>query len=257
MAVKIEAPKPTINGVKPEVAFRVYMLLNEDKRYFGSAGASLTHHVNDPDYKSSFNKKFMSAGLDGERGTSKIIRDWMGDKPNVVLLDSVHIKGMGKEFIDEETGIVEGGDTDHVLIIGNQVILIDTKRWKSKKRYSVSPQGKILRNEKYFSGGRVNTTKANYLWKKYLGNTINLKSIICINSPQIFVKMNDANWKKQPFRLVAINKLTESLDYIYKNIPVEDKNTINSSLIAQVLVCCVKPYDPYSKVFNNSIKNFK
>ena len=255
--VIIVPPVPGIQGVKDTVALKVEQILHRGTRYFGSAGASLTHHVNNPDYDSEFKKAAVRTGMDGERSTSSIVRKWMEDKPNAVLLDSVHVRGVGKETIDQETGIIEGGDTDHVLVIGNEVILIDTKRWKSRRKYSINDKGVVLRGGKSFGGGRVHAKQAKFLWKSYLHPSAKVSSIVCINSEKVFVQY-DNNWKKQQFRLVAVDKLIETLDSRYNKISDEDKTRINTSLIAQIVVCCIKPYDSYERIFNkDSLKDFK
>lgn len=257
MTVIVDTPLPNVDGVKYEVALGINHMLKQGRRYFGSAGASLSHHVNNPDYDSEFRKKLVENGLEGERNTSKIVREWMENKPNAVLLDSVHIRGMGKEEIDKETGLIEGGDTDHVLVIGNQVILIDSKRWKSKRSYSVSDKGTILRQGKSFGGGRIHAKQAKYMWKKYLDRKAQVSSIVCINQQKVFVRM-DANWKKQAFKLYTIEKLPENLDYRYERMSEEDRTHINSTLISQIAVCCIKPYDPYARIFDmNQINSFK
>ena len=255
--VMIVPPVPGANGVKDIVAEKIEKMLKNGVRYFGSAGASLTHHVNNPDYDSNFQKDAVRTGMEGERSTSSIIRKWMLDKPSAVLLDSVHIRGVGKETVDEETGILEGGDTDHILVIGNEIILIDTKRWKSRRKYSISDKGSVLRSGRNFGGGRIHAKQAKFLWKKYLHPSAKINSIVCINSENVFVQY-DTNWKKQPFRLITVEKLIETLNHKYEKISHEDKTRINSTIVSQIVVCCIKPYDGYERVFNmNTLKDFR
>lgn len=255
--VTILPPESGANGVKDAVAEKIATMLEKGIRYFGSAGASLSHHVNNPDYDSEFQKAAVRTGMEGERSTSSIIRKWAADKPTAILIDSVHVRGVGKETIDEETGIMEGGDTDHILIIGDNVILIDTKRWKSRKKYSISDKGTVLRGGRNFGGGRVNARAAKFLWQKYLHPSAKISSIVCINSEKVFVAY-DANWKKQQYRLITIEKLTETLDQRYKKMSEKDKTQINSTLIAQMVICCIKPFDGYQRVFNmDTLKDFK
>lgn len=256
--VKVDVPIPDVKGInKYEVSLAIADMLKKGRNYFGSAGASLTHHVNNPDYDSEFKRKLVSTGMEGERSTSNVLRKWIADKPTAVLLDSVHIKGFGKEEIDEETGTVEGGDTDHVLIIGSNVILIDTKRWKSRRSYSIGPKGTVLRSNKYFGGGKVRAKQAKFLWKQYLHSSAKVSSIVCINSEKIFVKM-DVNWKKAGFQLRTIEDLTNTLDYRYEKFDDKDKEVINSTLVAQIAMCCIKPFDAYTRVFDmDAISDFK
>lgn len=263
LSVIVDPPAPDVNGVKHSLSLRIAEMLKEGRRYFGSAGASLSHHANNPDYDSEFKRKLTSSGLEGERNTTKRLKEWMKDKPNIVLIDSVHIKGMGTETIDPESGTVDGGDTDHILLMGSLVILIDSKRWKSRKVYSVNDKGKILRQVKKdsrassFGGSHVNAKAAKYLWKKYLHKSARISSIVCVNAEKVFVK-KDANWKKQSFRLLSIDDLIGHLDYIYKRSDSYDKEHINSTLVSQIAVCCIKPFDPYSRLGDKDVlKNFR
>lgn len=259
MNIIVDEPYENVNGIKNIVVSQKFAeMLKKGRRYFGSAGASLTAHVNDPEYNSEFKKQVVQTGLSGERSTSEILRKWIAKIPNAVLIDSAHIKGMGKETIDEDSGTIDGGDTDHILIIGNNVILIDTKRWKSGWWYAFDDKGKIIRGKKSFAGGRnVHAKQAKFLWKKYLHNSAKVSSIVVINAKNVHVKRN-ANWKKQSFRLTVIQDLIKDLEYRYEKFDDYDKTHINSTLVSQIAVCCVKPYDAYDKVFDkNQLKNFK
>lgn len=239
-----------VPGVTDNIGERVYSMLADGRRYFGSAGASLTQHANNLDYQTEFSRSHVRAGLEAERDTSRRIREWMTGKPNAVLADSVHIVGAGKEVVDEETGLREGGDTDHVLILGNTVVIIDTKCWKSRRKYTVTSKGTVQRSGRSFPGGsRLHAGQARFLWQKYLVKPARVISLVCINADKVFVPF-DANWRKQPFRLITIERLTETLDWFYSKLSEHDKQTINTDLVAQTIVCCVKPYDAYQRVFN-------
>lgn len=243
------------NGVTPQVSDKIAEMLRSGRRYFGSAGASLSHHVNDPEHESDFRLSLVRRGMEGERNTSYAIRKWMEGKDDVVLIDSVHIRGMGKEYVDEETGVAEGGDTDHVLIIGNSVVIIDTKRWKSQRKYSVSNKNTVLRQGRSFPGGIVSIKQARHLWRQYLGGKVGVSCIVCINQERVFVPY-DNNWKKAPFRLVTIENLKETLDHKYESLGKHD--SLNADLVSQIVVCAIKPYDPMRRVFDmEKIKDFK
>lgn len=255
--IEVIPPKIGVNGVKNTVSRKIADMLTNGTRYFGSAGASLTHHVSNPDYTSEFKRKVVEIGMEGERSTSLIIQRWMEDKPNAVLADSVHVRGAGKETVDKESGLIEGGDTDHVLILGDTVVLIDSKRWKNYKKYSINDKGVVLRGGRMFGGSHVHATQAKFLWKKYLDDSARIRSIVCINSHHVFV-LYDKNWRKQQFRLITVENLVENLDRIYQKLSDQQKNSINSTLVSQVVVCCIKPYDGYERVFNmDTLKNFK
>lgn len=247
--------------VRPEVADRIFHSLESGRRYFGSAGASLTHHANNPDFSTPFGRQVVRAGMEGERSTSRVIREWMEKYPGAVLIDSVHIKGMGRKDVDPDAAAQDGDgpDTDHVLIVGSSVFTIDSKRWKSRRKYSVSDKGVVLRSGRSFPGGRVHARQARGLWSKYLGKNVRVNSIVCVNNDKVFVQFQKG-WPKHGFQLVGIDNLTRSLDYRMKNhLSENDLSTIDSGLVAKVAMCCIKPYDGYTKVFSNmdAIRNFK
>lgn len=233
--------------------------LKQGKRYFGSSGASLTHQAFNPKYEvEGLDRTLTKIGLDGERATTKILKEWIKDKDNVILIDSVHIPGIGKEEISpDEDGIVDAGDTDHVMIIGNNVILLDSKAWKNKTSYLVDEDGEILRAKKRFPGGQVRMKNAYYLWKNYLDNfdELNLFSYIVITNEETFIQ-RDRNWWRQPFKLINHENIVDNkekdidgwLDKLYnEDITQKDKEFINVDLVAQILIGCVKPYDVYKE----------
>ena len=100
--------------------------LKEGKRYFGKPGISLANQLVDPKFRDlKINAKVVGLGIQGEKRTSKILREWMYDKPDVVLLDSISLPFKEKlEEQQEEDGTVDLGDTDHALIIGLSLIHI-------------------------------------------------------------------------------------------------------------------------------------
>lgn len=70
-----------VSGVRPEVAGRIFHSLESGRRYFGSAGTSLTHHANNPEFSTPFGRQVVKAGMEGERSTSRVIREWMDRYP--------------------------------------------------------------------------------------------------------------------------------------------------------------------------------
>ena len=76
----------------------VEKMIKKGRRYFGSSGASLTHQIKNPIYKDKgIDPILAKAGLEGEHKTSKLLLDWIKDKENIVLVDSVHLKNYGEE----------------------------------------------------------------------------------------------------------------------------------------------------------------
>lgn len=250
--IKVTTPKRTIEGVKTEIAVKVAEMLTKGRRYFGSSGASLTHQAFNPEYASKgIDPTLAKIGLEGERDTTTLLKKWIQDKPNAVLVDSVHIRGWGKEEVDEETGVIDGGDTDHVLIIGSEIILIDTKRWKSKRNYSVGDNGEALRSNKPFPGGNLHMKQAIYMWLNFLDGDASITGIVCINAEETTVFRN-RNWYTQSYRLVELDRFIELLDEKWKLIDDYDKNHINSTLVSQVALNAVKPFDARDRVFSKS-----
>lgn len=251
--VVIDEVTKYIDGVSPQAAEIVEAHLRKGRRHFGSAGAGLTQQAFHPKYKSDgkINRKSARVGIAAERKTSLALREWMRTKPNAVLVDSVHVDGFGDTEVNEETGLIEGGDTDHVLIIGNDVLIVDTKRWKSKRSYSISDKGAVLRStgkgkpSRSFPAGKINIRGALGIWRKYVGSgDVNVFGLICINSEKVFVK-KDENWFRQPFRVIPEEGLHDFLDRRYAKIAEHNKTRINTELVAKVAVSAIKPYDEF------------
>lgn len=256
--VIVNPPKKEIEGVKLAVALKIAEQLKLGRRYFGSSGASLTHQAFNPDYvEKGVDPTLAKIGLEGERDTTFALKKWIKDKPSAVLIDSVHIRGAGKEEVDPETGIIEGGDTDHVLVIGSEVILIDTKRWKSKRSYSVGDSGEALRANKSFPGGNLHMREAIYIWLNYLDEDASITGIVVINAEETTVYRNK-NWYSHSYRLVEIDRFIELLDEKWNIIDDYDKTHINSTLVSQAVVNAVKPFDARKKVFSEeALKTFR
>lgn len=260
--IRIEEPLDYINGVTPEAAQAIKRMLERGVRYFGSAGASLTWQAYGDNKGEAFNPELAKIGLEGERDSSKFLQEWIKDKPNCVLIDSVHInmdyKKMAdideddepNEEIDEETGLVDGKDTDHILLMGSEVLLIDTKKWKKKSRYQVSQNGRVLRNGKEFSGSKIRMKNAVYIWHRFLSGSFKILGVVLINSEEVKVQ-RDHNWFRQPaFRVVEMSRMEEFLNKKWEKLEPEDKEHINTTLVAQAALSAIKPYDLYEAKFN-------
>lgn len=223
-------------------------MLKNGRKYFGSSGASLTHQVSNPIYKEKgIDSALAKVGLDGEHKTSRLLLDWMKDKPNVVLIDSIHLKSYGEEEFNEETGTMDGGDTDHCLVIGRFVLIIDSKNWKGKKRYEISDKGEVTRSKKPFPGGKINTIPASKLWAEALSPFgVTISSIVNITSDKVMVT-RDRNWWKQPYRLVTLEVLEEFLNDVWEKLPQDTKEDINVNLIASIASNAIRPYDVYKE----------
>lgn len=227
-------------------------MIKKGRRYFGSSGASLTHQISNPIYADKgIDAGLARAGLEGEHKTSKLLLEWIKDKPNVILVDSVHLKSYGKEEYNEETGTMDGGDTDHVLIMGNLIVIIDSKNWKGKRRYTINDNGEVIRGNSTFPGGKINTIRASKLWAEALeAHRVTVSSIVSISTDKVMVT-RDRNWWKQPYRLVTLETLEEFLDNVWEKLPDNNKTNINVNLVASIATNALKPYDVFKETLGD------
>lgn len=234
-------------------------LSEKGRRYFGIAGTSLKNQLDDPKYESfNINSKLVNAGISGEIKTSKILREWMKDKPEVVLIDSISLPINNFEpEEDGEEGQLDLGDTDHLLIIGNHLIIIDSKNWKAKTKYSINDNHEILRGGKTFSGSKPRINQAKYLWEKYYEDfyDVNFSTYVSISSPDPFIERARV-WWQVGYKLVNQETLIYFLDKFYnENLEDNDKNFIRVELVAKALTGLVKPYDKFKEKFGANIYN--
>ncbi len=155
----------TPNDVNSKLMEVTENFLKNDRHYFGIAAASLQNQLDDPKYKQfNPNIKLINAGIDGEKKTSQILREWIADKPDCILIDSISlpIEEKMEPEVDGEEGQLDLGDTDHLLIIGSTLVIIDSKNWKSKASYKFNDDGSILRSGKEFPGNRPRINQAKY-----------------------------------------------------------------------------------------------
>ena len=248
--------------------------LREGKRHFGVSAASLTW-MRSPRMRGSlpegWKPEVVDVAIDAENRTTRTLLDWARDKPAVVVIDSMHIPGVGKEEVDPDTGLIEGGDTDHILVIGSNVYVIDTKCWKKRARYTVGDNGQILRNGKDFPGGNVRINNAVRMWFDYIdSDDAELLGAIDIDngdeedpkthewSTSVF---RNANWWKYYWFLLEPKRFISWLDEKYADQCGWDKSkgrannisrvtTINPSIIAQIAVTCIKPYNRRATLIN-------
>ena len=223
-------------------------IITQGRRYFGEAAMGLTNQLNNPKYKSmGVNVKSISAGIEGVKATSKVLKGWIKNKPNAILIDSIHLRpDTPEEEFDEETGEINIlGDTDHLIIIANKIILIDSKNWKEKTTYTVS-ENQVLRNKNPFKGNSPKMRQAKYLWKKfYQDYNIDIECFVCISNPNTII-MRDREWWSADYKFVNHKTLTYFLDELYneEELGNEKNNYINIELIAKAITGLQKPYVP-------------
>lgn len=218
--------------------------LRKGRRIFGESGASLTHIVNTTDGSVSQEEIAISrAGIEGEKMTSILLKEWQQGKEDVVVVHSVHI---------EDSNCTGKEDTDHIIIIGKTMIIIDSKRWAKRKTYTIDEEtNEVLQSKKQFVGGDVHINQCKHLWRKYLSHfDITITPLIVIANDSITV-IRDKAWWLSPYKIFPAELLSEWLDKIYNNIPEEDKGFIDLDLVASVVKNVVRPFNVAEKLLPN------
>lgn len=228
---KLVVPPGPIDGVSVGALNTIKELIKSGRQVFGSPGASLTWGIEGSD------EGDVSAGLEGEKMTSKLLRAWAQEKcPTAIVVHSAGWPG-------------SQGDTDHMLIVGNHVLLIDSKRWKTKRKYSFSDKGTIKRGTVEFPEGNVKMMPALSAWRRVLGGKVKVSGIVCIAQDEVFVPY-DKNWHKSPFKLVTAESLPSYLDEFVSKLDADERNTVNLGLVSSIIVRAIKPRDRRRELIN-------
>lgn len=205
------------------------------QRSFGTPGASLTWGIGGQ------KNGVVAVGLDGEKMTAKIL-DAFAQNPNTRNLRIFHsAQWPGSQ-----------GDTDHLLVMGNLVLLIDSKRWKGKRKYSVTPKGAILRGTVNFPEGKVKMIPALRSWRDTLPKEAHVMGVVCVAQKEVFVPY-DKNWYQAPFRLVTAENLVE---HIVGTIKREHKKNpasvtgLNKEILTTIGSNLVKPRNRLEEILN-------
>lgn len=204
--------------------------LQERENIFGVPGASLTWGI------AGSSQGQIDSGLDGEKQVAKVLATYAEKHPEVKVFHSIQWPG-------------SQGDTDHMLVVGNIVFIIDAKRWKSSRKYSVTPKGAILRGTVAFPEGKVKMMPAMAAWRKVLPNTAKVLGVVCIAQEKVFVPY-DNNWWKAPFKLVTAEKLEEFLDNMIAKQKPELVKAKNLDIILPIARKVIKPRDRRSEIIN-------
>jgi len=190
--------------------------LLQKQRVFGTPGAALTWGIVDA------RKAAVAAGLDGERVTGESLNQYATNRNGVYVFHSAEWPG------------ATAGDTDHLILRGNQLLLIDAKRWKAKRKYSVTASGQVLRGTVRFPEGKVKMLGALNSWRKILPKGTRLAGAVCIAQKETFVPY-DANWYKAPFKLITLETLHTFLDTTLKGKMGEPELVLQSHIAAAIL----------------------
>jgi hypothetical protein len=186
---EVQSPKPLYKEGEFDT------LLKSGEVVFGTPGASLTWGINGVKGLSSV------IGINGEEQTAKALKEYAEKNKGVYIFHSLMWPN-------------SSGDTDHVLVYKNMIIVIDSKRWKSVRKYGISSNGFVLRGRTPFPEGKVRMLYALNRWREAL-KSVKVFGVVCIAQEKVFVT-RDQNWYRAPYRLVEIEKLHEQLDFLIK-----------------------------------------
>jgi len=204
--------------------------LKTGTQIFGVPGASLTWGIE------GSGSGQVTAGGEGEKQVAKELAIFAEKNPKVKIFHSVQWPG-------------SKGDTDHMVVIGTLILIIDAKRWKSKRKYSVTPKGAILRGTVPFPEGKVKMMPAMSAWRKTLGKTAKVMGVVCIAQTEVFVPY-DKNWYSAPYRLVTAENLIEFLDKTIAKQKPEITNAKNTALLVEIARKVIKPRDRRNELIN-------
>lgn len=270
MAIEVKVSSfKSVPGVSDEANRLIREALLKGKRSFGSAGASLTHLLrkdNPLQEKKGFDKDKVLAGLAGEREGAEFMIRWAARRPDIVLVHSTHIRKAANDDVElGADGVFDTPDTDLLVMLGNQALVWDHKLWKGGF-YTISPEQEILRGGKSFPGSNVRAIAARMLWVDYLTEAKRVESVVSLGG----IGWNEAEelreegkrvtgvkvfrnpqWYKSKFVFLDPEYREKWLDKWYERSRY--RGQINSSLVAQAVVCAIKPYDRRKALMNNDL----
>jgi len=205
-------------------------LIRSGQKVFGVPAASLTWGIDGNRMKAS-----LLPGMEGERHTAKILDAFAAKTPGVFVFHSL-------------SWPESNGDTDHILVYKDLIVVIDSKRWKAQRKYSVTDKGAIKRGTVYFPQGRVKIGYALKSWRKKTPKDVKVMGIVCIAQQKVFVT-RDKNWYKAPYRLVESEKLVEQLEFMIDKHKTS-KQGVSGSLLLYFTKLLVKPRDILAEILN-------
>lgn len=219
---------------KPEYLYtsnlEVKNLIQSGQKVFGSPAASLTWGIDGDRLKGS-----IRPGIEGEKMTAKILDDYANTHPGVFVFHSL-------------SWPESNGDTDHILVYKDLIIVIDSKRWKTKRSYAVTERGAIKRGKQVFPQGKVKIGYALKAWRKKIPKDVKVFGLVCIAQQKVFVT-RDKFWYKAPYRLVEAEKLVEQLDYMIENHK-SVTGTVSGAMLVYFGKLLVKPRNIIDELLN-------
>lgn len=245
----------------------VYNLLNKGRRIFGRAGANLTL-LDNPEIVKQLPVNWKCPTLDVEKKArenfGKLLQDWIQDKPNAVVINSVKIGDVPPNV--DETGVLDVGYTDAVLIIGSHVLLFDVHAFKPGKdeehiaQYAQKEDGTIVTaTGRPVPGGEIHLTEDIKIWFNNLKteDQLNLLGAVVVmsdNTKVLRLKNYYNALKNYYWYFLEKSRVVETLDKWYSNeISDEEKTFISTDLVEQFAVKMVKPYSRINEIINTNL----
>lgn len=257
------APVKDVNHVNKKVLTKIDTMLRKGRRYFGSSGANYTEQAFKEEWKTRENSQYKIAMelVEAEREYTKLLKEWLVDKPNAVLIDSVSTpveEKLNENNFNNNNGLVTHCYTGHIILIGNEVFIIDSLPFKKKKRYSLNNDSKILEMDKEFLFTNYSNMSDKFQkWIDYLDYDAMSTAIVGFTGEEAYTERYKT-WFESSYRLLEKSRYVEFLDQKYNVIDDEEKNFINPNLVSQIVVRCVKPFDKYENIFNTqALATFK
>lgn len=205
---------------------QVKALLKGGAKVLGTPAASLTWGIDG-------NRMIpqLESGKEGEKQTAELLDRMAGEIPEMFVFHSL-------------SWPESAGDTDHIVVFGNLVLVVDSKRWKGSRKYSVTAGGEVLRGTVPFPSGKVKIRYALNIWRKKLPGA-KVYGAVTIAQDKIFV-VRDKNWYKAPYSLVENEKLEAYLKDTFKKNPSGGK--VQGKLLVTLGLLLVKARDRRSEL---------
>lgn len=253
-------------GIPERKANAVHRMLSEGRRHFGMPAANLTL-LDDPDVKSRLPKEWKCDTLDDAKkahvDVSGMFMDWMKDKPEVILVDSVHVNGV-EPGVDPDTGLMDVGFNDHMLIVGAHVLIIDSKAWKGGKDedhpvvYNQDNDGNVIKGKKAFAGSQLHIGDDLLAWFDFIQSDTskepkNLFGMVVIDADNAKVNRFRQWWnavQTKYYALVEKERFVSHMDDWYGKIADDEKSFISTDIVTQVVTKMCKPYNRRDHVIN-------
>lgn len=193
--------------------------LDVNQRIFGVPGASISGAAD-------MDEERVALGLVGERRVGEVLERIAARHPNMYVFHSVKL-------------LNAKGDIDHIVVQGNQVLLVDAKNWQSGHEQAVEYRLNgyaglvvdfVTRDGVTFPGGKISFKKQLKAWHETLdavghsnhwaigGTLVAVANNINVGYDQSFVtaatagSLGDANW----YEFVSIATLEESIERVFE-----------------------------------------